>query len=558
MKKIIIFITLLILIFTIGKKLLPGDMMFDFHDETQPARIFEFVLNLKNGQIPPRMAPRFSFNLGYPVFNHYAPFSYWVSSTINFVGFDIVDTLKFSFLLAIIIGFIFSFLFFKLFFDFYPSLLAAVLYASSPWLAIEIFIRGNLAEVWFFALLPLALLIVYKNSQKKSSLIFIVTSLILSAILTVHNVLSIIFIPFIIVYMLLLPHVKKNLLALLSGFLLSAYFLIPGVLEISKTYASERINFQDYPNQLLCVWQLWTTPSWGYGGSIPGCEDGMSFMLGKPQIIIAFFGLLSFIHQFVNKKLNKKLSNKSVIIYLTLITLVTIFLTTYLSLPISKELANLIGWFQFPWRLLTISLFGLSFLSAGLFIPKKIKKFGFILIFVGFFILFYNSKFFTKHPISKTNFNKNFLSLGYIEKAVAYKISEYLPKTADYQTWLSYEPKKDGSERKDSTLTDGKFIYSLDGKDVKITKNTYFYKTATTDASAVLINIHYFPYWQIFINHQRYIPYKFDSLGRPIINLKLPSSIVVKYEQTNVEKVGNIISILTFVGLIIWTKLRKI
>lgn len=557
MKKIIVFVTLLILIFTIGKKLLPGKMMFDFHDETQPARISEFVLNLKNGIIPPRMAPRFSFNLGYPVFNHYAPFSYWISSTLNLVGFDIVDTVKLTFLLAIIVGFIFSLLFFQLFFDFFPSFLASVLYVSSPWLAVEIFIRGNLAEVWFFALLPLALWIIYKNSQRYSPLIFFITSLVLSATLTTHNVLSIVFIPFITIYILLLPNLKRNFLALLSGFLLSAYFLIPGVLEIGKTYASGRINFQDYPNQLLCVWQLWTTPFWGYGGSVPGCIDGMSFMLGKPQFIIALFSLLSLIYQFINKKLNKKLKQKSIIIYLTLITFITLYLTTYLSLPVSKILANLIGWFQFPWRFLIISLFGLSFLSAGLFIPKKLKKFSFIIIFIGFFILFYNSKFFIKDPISKKNFNNNFLSLNYIEKVVAYKISEYLPKTANYQVWLTYEPKKDGSERKDSTLTDGKFIHSLDGKDVKITKNTYFYKTAMTDSSVVLINIHYFPYWKIFINHQRFIPEKFDSLGRPIVNLKLPSLIVVKYEQTTTEKIGNIISILTLIGLFIFLKTKK-
>ena len=49
MKKIIIFITLLVLTFTIGKNLLPfGDRMFDFHDESQAARIQQFVLNLKS------------------------------------------------------------------------------------------------------------------------------------------------------------------------------------------------------------------------------------------------------------------------------------------------------------------------------------------------------------------------------------------------------------------------------------------------------------------------------------------------------------------------------
>ena len=171
MKKIIIFLTLLILIFTIGKNLLPfEDRMFDFHDESQPARIQQFVLNIKSLQIPPRIAPNMSFNLGYPVFNHYAPFSYWVTSFINILGFDIFDSLKLSFLLAIILSFLFCFLFLQEFFDFKPSLLAAILYATSPWIAVEIFIRGNLGEVWFMALLPIIFWSLYKNSQSKNQL----------------------------------------------------------------------------------------------------------------------------------------------------------------------------------------------------------------------------------------------------------------------------------------------------------------------------------------------------------------------------------------------------
>lgn len=561
MKKIIVFITLLVLTFTIGKNLLPfGSRMFDFHDESQAARIEQFVINLKSLQIPPRIAPNMSFNLGYPVFNHYAPFSYWVTSFINLIGFDIADSLKLSFLLAIILSFLFCFLFLQEFFDFKQSLLASVLYACSPWIAVEIFIRGNMGEVWFMALLPIIFWSIYKNSKSKKPIIFLLTSLVLSFGLTVHNALSVILIPMVLVFVFLLPNIKKNLLSLLFGFLLSAYFLIPGVLELSSTIASTRVDLLGYPEQLLCAWQLWTTPFWGYGGSSPGCIDGMSFMLGKPEILIGLIGLIgliSLISRMFYLKSTKNLYKKRVIGFMILLTICATFMTTYYSYSLSKILSPYIGWIQFPWRLLTISLFGLSFIAGGIIIPKKFAKLSFLLIVLAIIVPFYNSKFFLKDTINKTKYNNNFLSEWYIEKAVAYKVSEYLPKTADYKTWLKYEPKKDGSERKDSTLTDGKFIHSLDGKDIKITKDTYFYKTAATDSSTVLINIHYLPYWQIFINRQRYIPDKFDSLGRPIINLKSPSNIIVKYEQTDLEKLGNLITILTMIGLIIYVTIWK-
>ena len=34
------------------------------------------------------MAPEFSFGLGYPVFNFYAPASYWFTSIFSLAGFD--------------------------------------------------------------------------------------------------------------------------------------------------------------------------------------------------------------------------------------------------------------------------------------------------------------------------------------------------------------------------------------------------------------------------------------------------------------------------------------
>ncbi len=527
--------------------------MFDFHDESQPARIQQFVLNLKSLQIPPRIAPNMSFNLGYPVFNHYAPFSYWLTSFINVIGFDVVDSLKLSFLLAIILSFSFCFLFLREFFDFKSSLLAAVLYASSPWMAVEIFIRGNLGEVWFMALLPIIFWSIYRNSHSQKSIIFILTSLVLSFGLTVHNALSVVLIPMVFVFIFLLPNIKKNLFSLGFGFLLSAYFLVPGVLELSSTIASTRVNL-GYLDQLLCVWQLWTTPFWGYGGSISGCEDGMSFMLGKPQLLIGLIGLIGLITYLIRNKSKESILKKRVIVFMIVMTIGTTFMTTYYSYNISKVLAPYIGWIQFPWRLLPISLFGLSFMASGIIISKKFNKLSLFLIILAIVVPFYNSKFFLKDTIKKSKYNNNFLSKTYIEKAVAYKVSEYLPISASYKQWLKYEPKKDSSELVDETLLDGRFAHPLDNGQLTIIKNDNFEKIAKTDSKKILINVHYLPYWKIYINNSLYLPTQLDKLGRPIIMLKKPSTITVKYEQTIVEKVGNIISIITLFGLILFVK----
>ncbi|KKP86995.1 MAG: hypothetical protein UR89_C0009G0016 [Candidatus Roizmanbacteria bacterium GW2011_GWA2_35_8] len=534
--------------------------MFDFHDETQAARIHQFTLNLKNSQIPPRIAPQFSFNLGYPVFNHYAPLPYWITSAIHLTGFDIADSIKISFLLVMLIGFISMFLFLNLFNGFFPSLLGASLYATSPWLAVEIFIRGNLGEVWFMGLLPLVFYLIYKNRKYTSPLFFFITTLFLGFILTSHNILSLIFLPVVFIYILLLDNKLKNLLSLFLAFAINSYFFIPAILEIGFTQAMIIAKNTSYASHFLCLWQIWTTPSWGYGGSTPGCtDDGMSFMLGKPQILFFLIGLTTlFVYL-------KKIKHFKLIAFFCLGTFLAIFLTLYESSFLLSFFRPIFSLFQFPWRFLSFALFGLAFIAGQLQISNKYKKFALILIIPAFAVFFYNAKFFTKLMLPKKKYNSEFLSNTYISQRVAYKVSEYLPNTANYKSWLEFEPQKNGQEIKDSTLEDSNFLRALDGALTKTIKNEPFLKQAETDSKKVLVDIHYLPYWKVLINGKNYIPTVFDKLGRPIINLEGESVITVKYQQTPVEIFSNLLTLVSFTLLLamvvvkpIWIKIKSL
>lgn len=555
MKKLILFFCILFIIFFLGKDLLPtNDYFFTFHDETQPARIQQFVINLKNFQIPPRIAPNFSFNLGFPVFNYYAPTAYWITSFFHLIGLDVLTSLKISFLLSILVAFISFYLFSSLFWGFYQSIFASLLYVSSPWIAVEIFIRGNLAEIWFLSLLPLVFWSLYKNSKIQSRKFFVLTIIILGAILTTHNVLSLTLLPLIILFILILKNKQKNILALILALLLNSYFFIPAILEMDQTWATTIAKHTEYASHLLCLWQLWNTPFWGYGGSGPDCiHDGMSFMLGKPQIIFSSIGFLFLIYLIYKKNKNRIIS-----LYFILLTFTFIYLTTYLSYPFSKLLNNYLGFFQFPWRFLVFILFGISFFSAAIQSPKKINFLKFLLVIMGLFVVFYNSKFFTKDKIQDLKLKDDLLKKEYISNMVAYKVAEYLPKTVDYQTWLKYEPKKQEKYLIDNKLNDNFFVHYLDATTPIILENNYFYKKAKIDKNKeIIINISYMPYWKILINQKELYPKKFDKLGRPIIKTDKNSELVIKYEQTPIEKISNIITLVTFFSLIFIIKKQK-
>ncbi len=555
MRKILIIISFLFIIFFLGYKLNPlNNKMFDFHDETQPARIQQFVLNLKSGQIPPRIAPSFNFNLGFPVFNYYAPTSYWLTSFFNLIGLSIIDSLKISFLLALIISFYSMYKLTILYFNFYSSLFAGLLYASSPWLASEIFIRGNLGTIWFIAFLPLSFYLLKKNSEKFSKKIFLLTIIILGLNLTTHNVLSLVLLPLLIIFIFLLPNKKRNILTLIFSLLINSYFFIPAILEINFTWAKNLVKNANFPDHLLCLWQLWTTPFWGYGGSAPGCiEDGMSFMIGKPQII---FGIIGLLFTLINIKKNKKIKNE--LYYFLFLTLFFIFFTTYFSYPIANLLKNQLAFFQFPWRFLVFIIFGIALFSAG--INFKSKKINILIFIIGLIIVFYNSKFFTKHTIPNEKFNQEFLSEPYINKRVTYKVSEYLPKTVNYSYWLKHEPKKNKDYQIDQYLETNQPVNSLDKKSITVIKNDNFEKIIQTQSKKIILNISYLPYWKIYINNQQIFPKNIDLLGRPIINLDGKNNLIkIKHQQTYVQIISNYLTLATLIFLILLTwKTKKI
>lgn len=548
-KNLFFLLTLAIVIFFLGKNLLPSNTMFQFHDETQGARVQEFTYNIQYGMIPPRIAPHFSFHLGYPVFNFYAPFSYWVTSSLHILGLDVADSLKMSFLLAVVVAFIGMYAFLRLYFRFAPSLLGAVLYVASPWLAAEIFVRGNLGEVWFWGLFPLALYAIYEMDEYKSPFIFATTVFILFCTLTVHNIFSLLFLPIAAVYMWIIGNKIKNYIGLLLALLLSSYFLLPVIAESTLTYAREVATQTKYNDHFLCVKQLWSAPFWGFGGSAPGCmNDGMAFMVGKTQIILGFIGIILFLVFVVYslKKPPKKKNGHNFKIYsaVLFLTLISLFLTTEQSKLIWDFFKPVLSLFQFPWRFMFFIVFGLSFFST--YLANKIKHPAAVILItiIGLFVLISTSKYFYKTQIAKSEYNTQYLSDDYIRQSVAYKIPEYLPKTANYKIWRQFE---------NSTLQTGTLIKGLDGKQSTTEQNEAFNKFGQTNSEKFLLNIHYMPYWKIRINNIVYIPDKFDTLGRPYVTA-LPGNktIEIEYKQTHIEIVSNIITVMTFLILVVY------
>jgi uncharacterized membrane protein len=76
LKRFLPLIIIIVLSFFAIKPLFhPG--FFPIHDDTQVARVFEMTKSLQAGMFPVRWVSDLGYGLGYPIFNFYAPLSYY-------------------------------------------------------------------------------------------------------------------------------------------------------------------------------------------------------------------------------------------------------------------------------------------------------------------------------------------------------------------------------------------------------------------------------------------------------------------------------------------------
>ncbi len=552
MKKQLVFIAVLIgIIYFLGWHLQPFEAkFFSFHDDTQVGRMKEFAFSLKNLQIPPRLAPHFSFGMGFPVFNFYAPFSYWVGGLLHVVGIPIVAAAKTSFFLAVLALFVFSFLYISSLFSFEAGLVAATVYTSSIWIATEIFARGNIGELWFIAFLPLSLYFLEKNAKSTSPFIFVLTVVVISCALTSHNVLSIIGFLLFVMYSFTTGGCKKNLLTIVVSLLLSAYFFLPLGMESSFTYAKIQAENTPYKDHFLCLSQLWSSPTWELGGSGTGCNDGMSFKLGKIQLTLGVLGFLTWIISSLFRKNHslEKNAKYSVIGFFGLMSLFMMFKT---STFLWKMFSFILTAFQFPWRFNSFFLFFIAFF-AGYFVHslKKHRTIGIIvqpITLLLVIMMLSSSRPYFRHPwrLSYNEYYSKYVSDEYIYRKIAHAIPEYLPRVSQYQRWMNY-----GTTQKKSIHSKEYAPFFGNSNTIKVTKNLPYEKQMVSLTNQnVTVNTLYFPFWHITVNDKIVIPKSFDSLGRPILSVTKSSIIKVKYKETFVETIGNYITILTIGGL---------
>ena len=384
-KQSIIFILLILLISIINLRYFFKPGIFRAHDiENHLARIANYYLAVKDGHIPPRWARNLNHKFGYPVFNYNYPLANMFAYPLIVVGLNIEDSLKAILFFSYFFSGLFFYLWVKKHFNAISAFSGAVFYLCAPYQFLDLYVRGVVGENLSFALFPAVLYFLKLLSEKITKWRFLGLAFITALFSLSHNIMVLIFTPLIFIYWFYLfskakPKVLKlSLSALVLGFLLTSFFWIPALAE-KKYVALKAFDIRHfYLDHFVFFKQLLYSP-WQFGFSIAGPNDTMSFQVGPIHLFVFFFLVLEAILLLSGKKIHFK---KEEIIFLSA-GLIIVLLSVFLMLPISKffwKLIPFLGYLQFPWRFLSLIMFGIALLTVVLAERYKILSLFLILI----------------------------------------------------------------------------------------------------------------------------------------------------------------------------------
>ena len=345
-------------------------------DDLHIGWLFEMDRVVNFGKFPPRFVPDLSFGFGYPLFNFVFPLPFYIGEIFHKLGLTLVDSIKAVFVSSVPLSMYFMYKFLKEHTKSILALAGAVLYVYTPYRATDIYVRGSMGEIVAFVFPPLAAYAISKIAKDKAKRWIGLLALSTAGLILSHNIMAYMFIPFLaLIAIWQRKGIARSAYGFILGVLVSLYFWLPAITESRLMKYDTVFNFVDHFPTLK---QL-ITPYFGYGASVPGPYDGMSFFLGAINIALVVFAVVFF------KKLNK------FSLWALGMIFISIFMMNYRSTFVWNTVP-LLPYFQFPWRFLSLTAFATSILVIIFDKVKFGREVGLFIILAAIILNFGNFK----------------------------------------------------------------------------------------------------------------------------------------------------------------------
>lgn len=522
------FVSLLLIVITLPT-VLPffGSKFFYTQDYIFIARLQQMSTALFQGQFPVRWAPDLRY--GEPLFNFYAPLPYYLGTVIRLLGFNFIWVAKILFILSGLLSAVTMYILANKLFGKRAGILAAVLYTYAPYRAVDLYVRGSLSETWAFIFLPLIFYSSLRLAEKINLKNICFLGLSLAGLFLTHNVTTLMFAPFLGLWWLYLILRQKKwsdagylLLASVLGFGLAAFFLLPAFFEnnlIQTKYLT--VGYFNFRAHFVAFSQFFST-FWGYGSSLWGRDDGLSFQVGLVNFaVLAIAVVLAFFHR----------KNRKFLVLLSVLGLsfvFSLFLQHNKSAFIWEAIPEM-AFIQFPWRFLVISVF-VTALAGGAMAPYLKNRLQIIYIALIFFAIFSTLGYFKPKEYVDDSFFDKFLSTTAMHQG-ADLTKDYLP------IWVQTV---DGDRFDIPKAIGGKMTVSNIQRDSTMMQ----FSADVSEGGLIGLPVTYFPGWEIKANNQLIAQHAPSKMG--LIEFSLPKgsyTVTAQFKNTLIRTIGNAVSL---------------
>ncbi len=332
------------------------DALLHFH------RLAQLERALRLGILYPRWLPDLGLGFGFPVFNYYAPLSYYLALPWRWLGLSVSASLLTSHAVALGVLALAVYLWGRDLFGATAGIVAAFAAIYTPYTLNCLHHLGTPPAIWGMAWLVLLFWMTRRAIMTRQPAQFAGITLLYGALILSHNLTGVLGTPLVLGYALLLSRfygfrpALRVALSLIVGLGMTAFFWLPALLE------------QDF----VQIWQLYQPLFLRYHVhfstlktllAVPRPVDPAEvnffppISLGWLQVALALFSMLPV----GERPTAEQWLHISALIGATLIMVV---LAHPISMPVWEHFHDVARFIQFPWRFLSFATLGLALLAG--------------------------------------------------------------------------------------------------------------------------------------------------------------------------------------------------
>jgi hypothetical protein len=542
-------------------------------------RLVDLDWAIRGTVLYPRWLPNLGFGYGYPVLNYYAPLSYYLAELFHVVGAGYIDSMK----LAYAVGFLGSglamYLFTKEHMGRVPAILASPVYVYLHYHLADAYVRGALAEFLSFLFFPLILWCFYRLITSGKLHYVVWSALSLAGLILTHNLMALIFAPFLAAYVGFVWFRHRDLrvlgyaaLALCLALGLSAFYWLPGFAEAewarlgqvgpgATDYLPRLITMSDFFSPFLLYRYF---PE--HGVSLEHPMSWLQFALICVSLAVPF-----------RLRHPSWRATRRHLIFFQVATFVSLFMLFVYSRPLWDHVP-LLRYLQYPFRFLTLTSFTSAFVIGSvplLFVDGTKEKaelpwasrgrnagaISTVVVIVLTLIttalpgLPIEPMYLPEHEEPLTEGTVNFASMAEYDYLTGLWtrlwggpwLLEYLPVWVQEDRGAIFLP----AEKGPVTARD---LGPEDVPKISLGSQGPLTRQLTVEAERPMkLSFHsfYFPNWRTYINGQQETAYPSGELGLLTVDIAAGQhELVVRFEDTPAERVGEMMSLISMMGIL--------